>query len=154
MSIAIPDPIRAVVDRLEADSTLAALVTAGSGVAVADAAKVRLYGGHLPQRPVMLTTIPNAIAPALVFAAAGGSGHRDIDALFYPRVEIRAYGPDDAPNAALWFAALDALRRMVRLQNNLWLEADLNATWPVSRREPNDGFRYHSGMIGMTAIAH
>lgn len=154
MTVSIPSYIRALIDRLETDATLAALVTGGADVAVADATKVRLYGGNLPARAVMSLTVPNAIAPALVFQTAGGGADRYIEALFTPRVEVRAYGPSEAENEGLWLAALAATRRMTRNGTTLWLEANLNVALPISRREPNGGFRYHTGFVTFTAIAH
>lgn len=147
------DPVSSLVARMEADATLAALVTGGADVAVAFAAKVRIYGSHIPPRPIMLQSIPDAIAPALVFQSASGPADRYIDAMTYPRIEVRAYGPNDTANAVLWYAALAAIRRMAGMSGSLWLEAGLNVSLPVPRREQS-GLRYHSGLVPFTAITH
>jgi hypothetical protein len=153
MSISLVNPVTELVNRLEVDGALTALVTGGD-VAVASAAVVRLYGGSLPSRPIVSTQIPGAIAPALVFQLAGGPFDRYLEMKSEPRIEIRAYGPSHAANLNLWIEAVEACRRMPRNSAATWMECNLNVIYPVQRTEPETGWRYQAGFITLNVLAH
>ena len=153
MSVTPPPILKNLLDRLEVDPALTPHITGGD-VAAGVASIVRIYGGHIPTRPILSTAYVDAIAPAIVIASAGGPMDIYIDAMGQPRIEIRAYGPSDVANEALWMQALAACRRVNGIVDSLWLQCNLNAVYPTPRQEPQTGFLYYAGMVVFTAIAH
>lgn len=147
---AAPDPLPVLLALLLATTTLNGLVSGGD-VDAAYASIRRVYTTGLPSPPITSTDYEDVLPATLVVSGLGFVGRGP--GFQAGNVELRAYHHTHASARALWYVALNVLRRETPYRSGgVTVLAQESFSGPFAGVEPGGGFLMQTGTIPITVL--